>query len=90
MYRFFENYAMKIQNEVQDMHSLVFVLDNSPCSHYLSTESWLWPNHGQEQNPLRGALYYYISNEKDHDTLFVQRAFRLHWEFFKSKGYQPK
>ncbi len=38
------------------------------------------------QNPLRGALYYYISNEKDYDTLFVQRAFRLHWEFLKSKA----
>ncbi len=35
-------------------------------------------------------VHYYISNEKKHDTLFVQHAFMLHWEFFKSKGYQPK
>ncbi len=31
-------------------------------------------------------VHYYASIEKDHDTLFVQHAFKLHWEFFKSKG----
>ncbi len=35
-------------------------------------------------------VHYYISNEKKRNTLFVQHAFKLHWEFLKSKGCQPK
>jgi len=35
-------------------------------------------------------VHYYVSNEKDHNTLFVQHAFRLHWEYLKSKRCHPK
>jgi hypothetical protein len=35
-------------------------------------------------------VHDYIFDSKNHNTLFVQHAFRLHWEFFKSKRCQPK
>jgi hypothetical protein len=24
-------------------------------------------------------VHYYVSNEKEHDTFFIQHAFKLHW-----------
>ncbi len=34
-------------------------------------------------------IHYYIYDEKEHDTLFVQHAFRLQWLFMKKAGCFP-
>jgi hypothetical protein len=34
-------------------------------------------------------VHYYILEEKDHDTFYVQHAFMLNWEFLQSRGYFP-
>jgi hypothetical protein len=33
---------------------------------------------------------YYILDKKEHDTLFVQHAFKLNWEFLNKKSCFPK
>ncbi len=34
-------------------------------------------------------MHYYVSNDSNHDTLFVQHAFLLHWNFLQSRGFRP-
>ncbi len=31
-------------------------------------------------------VHYYISDEKEHDTLYVQHAFKLNGKFLRDKG----
>jgi hypothetical protein len=33
--------------------------------------------------------HYYISDKKEHDTLFVQNAFKLNWQFLQERGCFP-
>ncbi len=78
---------MKVHNEIQDMHWFSFqiiVLVHITYLHDLDYDLII-PNF-----KILKEAHYYASNEMDHDTLFVQHAFKLHWEFFKSKGYQPR
>jgi hypothetical protein len=33
---------------------------------------------------------YYISDDKEHDTFFVQNCLMLYWQWFSSTAVQPK
>jgi hypothetical protein len=84
---FSKNYVMKVQNEIQDMHWLSFqmtVLVHITYQHNLDHDVAL------NRPEILKEVHYYVSNEKDHNTLFVQHAFRLHWEYLKSKRCHPK
>jgi hypothetical protein len=35
-------------------------------------------------------IHYYICDEKDHDTLYVQHASKLQWQFMQEKGFFPE
>jgi hypothetical protein len=35
-------------------------------------------------------VHYYISDNKTHDSLFVQHTLILHWGYMKTKDYFPK
>jgi len=39
-------------------------------------------------NPLL-CVHYYVSYDSSHDTLFVQHAFFLHWNFLQRKAFRP-
>ncbi len=69
---FFENYAMKVQNEIQDMHWFSFKIIVLVHITY-----WQNPDYDQvmDKSKILKEVHYYISNEKGHDTLFVQHAF---------------
>jgi hypothetical protein len=34
-------------------------------------------------------VHYYVYNDTSHDTLYVQYAFLLHWDFLKAQGCFP-
>ena len=34
-------------------------------------------------------IHYYISNDKTHDSLFVQQCFHLNWSHISSQGFRP-
>lgn len=34
--------------------------------------------------------HYYISDDKDHDSLFVQHCMMLHWEWIGRMGFKPR
>lgn len=35
---------------------------------------------------MRKTLHFFISDDRKHDTLFVQHCFMLHWQWMKNKG----
>jgi hypothetical protein len=84
---FSENYAMRVQNEIQDMHWFTFQMTVLVHITYRVNPDFV---AGIEKTRILKEVHYYISNEKDHDTLFVQHAFQLHWNFLTENGCFPK
>jgi hypothetical protein len=43
------------------------------------------PRHDarDSDSPFLKEIHYYVSNDTSHDSLFVQHAFMLHWEFLQ-------
>lgn len=37
-------------------------------------------------SPLLKEIHYYVYDDTSHDSLFVQHAFMLHWEFLQMQG----
>jgi hypothetical protein len=73
---FIENYSMKVQNEVQSMHwhsSQVTILVH--ITYFRNPE---YNAEDSESKEILKEVHYYVSDEKEHDSIFVQHAFRLH------------
>lgn len=82
---FSENYAFKTQNEVQDMHRYNFQI--SILVHITYRKNLYFDNTTFDQNPtILKEVHYYISDDKTHDSLFVQHALTFHQEYLKGKG----
>ena len=65
---FAENYSFKIHNEIQSMH-------------WWSTQVTILVHITYVRNAAGGVqktLHFYISDDRKHDTLFVQHCFMLH------------
>jgi hypothetical protein len=79
---FAENYSFQEQNEIQTMHWYNFQIT------ILVHITWS-PNPQHEPQNLKSrshiaTYHYYISDDKQHDSLFVQHCFELHWNWLKS------
>jgi hypothetical protein len=84
---FSQNYSMEVQDEVQSMHW------HSQQIMILVHITYMWNPEYDEQVPESRILketHYYVSDEKEHDSLYVQHAFKLYWEFLKQKSLYPK
>lgn len=81
---FAENYSFQIQNKIQSIHWFshqVTILVHLTYSRNPSPdgdEEWIKQSH------------FYISDDKEHDTLFVQHCLLLHWRWLKEQGFTPK
>jgi hypothetical protein len=74
---FAENYSFEIQNEIQSMHwhsSQITILVHITYRLDALTNSMVKESH------------FYLSDDKTHDTLFVQHCFLQHWEWLKGQG----
>lgn len=59
--------------------------------HITYKKSLNFDNTTPNQNPpILKEVHYYILDNKTHDSLFVQHALTLHWEFLKGKGCYHK
>lgn len=80
---FAENYEFQIQNEVQSMYYM---------SEYVSLLVHITL---QRVRDVSGDLitikhtHYYISDDKKHDSLFVQHCLMLHWRWLNANGQRP-
>ena len=78
---------MKIQNETQSMHwrsQQVLILVH--IAYRLNPN---WSNENNEPLLLK-EVHYYVSDDKVHDSLYVQHCFLMHWNFMKDLGFTPK
>ena len=74
---FAENYAFKEQNEIQSMHwysSQVTILVHIT---YVRDKA----------EKVLKFIHFYISDDKNHDTLFVQHCLQLHSGWLQEKGF---
>jgi hypothetical protein len=83
---FNENYIMKIQNEIQNMHWL-----NTHVSILVVITYKYNPSYDPilEKSKLLKEVHYFISDDKEHDMLYVQHCFMFFWEHTKQLGCFP-
>ena len=72
---FAENYTLKEQNEVQTMH---WYSDQVTIFVHIT--------YVRLAGVVNKYYHFYISDDKSHDTLFVQHCFMLHYQWLKELG----
>jgi len=83
---FSENYSMKVQNEIQSMYWHTEQVSILVHITFRINPDWT-PCTGEPY--LLKEVYYYVSNDKQHDSLYVQHAFMLNWNHMRDDGFQP-
>lgn len=84
---FAENYKFESQDEVQSQHWFSFqisILVQITFRHNHDFDAY------DEDSRIITEYHFYISDDKHHDSEFVQYCFGLHWNHMKTNGYAPK
>lgn len=81
---FAENYTFAIQNEVQSMHW--FSTSITILVHITFFRAPTTPE-GEDGGMVKHT-HYYISDDKKHDSLFVQHCLLLHWKWLVDAGFR--
>ncbi len=83
---FAENYTFQEFNEIQKMHWHSFQISILVHICYKWNPNFVAnPNCGEKK--LLTKYHYYISDDNEHDTLFVQHCFQLHWSHLTIGGF---
>ena len=77
---FAENYSFKEQNEIQSMHWYNYQVSILVHITYIRNVS----------NEVQKVIHFYVSDDKNHDTLFVQHCLLLHVEWLKQNNVFPR
>jgi len=85
---FAKNYTHQEYNEVQEMHCHSFQLTILVHICYRWNKDYL-VNRYLNKEKLIIEYHYYLSNDNEHDTLFVQHCFELHWVHLMQCGLFP-
>jgi hypothetical protein len=83
---FAKNYTFQIQYEVQSMY---FFSESLTILVNITLHMGLPSTSGEEGDIIKYSQYY-ISDDKEHDTFFVQNCLMLYWQWFSSTAVQPK
>jgi hypothetical protein len=75
---FAENYSFKGQNEIQSQHWINVQL--TILVHIMYTVNPAYNPEDPKSKRLLTTYFYYISDDRVHDTLFVQTCLMLHWK----------
>jgi hypothetical protein len=80
---FVENYNFEMQNEIQSMHWHSFQV-----TILVHITFWVDQINGEGNNDKKiiKETQLYVSNDKDHDTLFMQHCFLMYWDWLSSCG----
>jgi hypothetical protein len=82
-----ENYSFEVQNEVQSMHwhsYQVTILVHIMCVRNPH------PNPDDESTQNIMTYHFYISDDKLHDSYFVQNCLQLYWDSVVESGFIPR
>jgi hypothetical protein len=75
---FAENYSFAIQNEVQSLYYF-----NTSITILVHITMW------KEGETIMKQTHFYISDDKDHDSAYVQHCLLLHWDWLEDSGFIP-
>jgi hypothetical protein len=84
---FAENYSFEVQNEVQSMHWHSYQVT------ILVQISWIrnpHPDPCDESSKTLCKYHFYVSDDKTHDSYFVQHCLTLHYEDLVLSGFKPR
>jgi hypothetical protein len=84
---FAENYSFMIQDEIQSMHwhsTQVTILV------HITLRRVFLDDADEGDGEIVKESHFYISDDKEHDTLFVQHCLMLHWQRLQNSGFVPK
>lgn len=80
---FTKNYTFEIQNVIQSMHQHSFQV-----TILIHIMFWVDPMNGPriDERKIIKEKHFYILDDKEHDTLFVQHCFMMHWQLLTQQG----
>jgi hypothetical protein len=84
---FAENYSFQIQNEIQSMH---WFSHQVTILVHLTYRKNPFPDPLLEGSEWIKESHFYVSDDKEHDTLFVQHCLLLHWNWLNEQGFKAK
>jgi len=73
---FIENFSFEVQNEMQSMHWHTYQIS---ILVHINFRHNLAPNRYDEDSKILIEYHFYISNDCNNDSKFVQHCFKLHW-----------
>ena len=85
---FAENYTFQPFHELQSMHWTSHQITILVHICYRWNPVYL-ADRGSDAPKLLTEYHYYISDDQEHDTLFVQHCFALHWRHITDRGITP-
>lgn len=85
---FAENYTFQPYDELQSMHWLQHQITILVHICYRWNPAFL-VDPSSDAPKLLTEYHYYISDAPEHDTLFVQHCFALHWKHITGRGIRP-
>ena len=85
---FAENYTFQPYQEIQSMHWLQHQITILVHICYRWNPAFL-ADPSSDVPKLLTEYHYYISDAPEHDTLFVQHCFALHWRHLMDRGIKP-
>lgn len=82
-----ENYSFKAQNEIQSEHWFNFQI--TILVHIMYNVNPTFNLYDPKSKRLNTTYYYYVSDDRKHDSLFVQHCLMLHWRQLKESRVPP-
>ncbi len=86
MIDFAKNYSFQCQNEIQEMHQFFFQITILVHITYHHNPNYVANPDGKK---IIKEYQYYVLDDRDHGTLFVQHYFDLHWGYLQALGVYP-
>lgn len=84
---FAENYSFQVQNEVQSMHWHSYQVS---ILVHISFRRNPRPDPNDESSKTLVNYHFYISDDRKHDSYFVQHCLMLHWDSLEESGFKPR
>ena len=84
---FAENYSFQMQNEIQSMHWTSHQVTILVHLTYRVNPAY---DVTKPHTKFKKESHFYISDDREHDTLFVQHCLLLHWGHMIANGFTPK
>ena len=84
---FAQHYSFQVQNEVQSMHWHSYQVS---ILVHISFQRNPRPNSNDDSTKTLVNCHFYISDDRKHDSYFVQHCLILHWNSLEESGFKSR